>query len=226
MGINRCDAMPLDYIHTCFENGSSLQWETGSDGRIHIRLLYDYERASPNRTAGHWHFQLQAHTGAKMTLVLENFDNIWNGRHGSPISEQTNCYLSPDGRTWSALPARRTADNRLEISLRMESDTLLLARLEPYRVSDLERLLAESQPSPLIEIIPIGATAEGRPLEIVRVGQPWTRGEGLLERYGIDACILELNCDWIAGLQKAPFGADWELLGRQLREVFCAYFEP
>ena len=57
--------MPLDYINTCFENGSPVQWEAGSDGRIHIRLLYDYERASPNRAAGHWHFQLQAHTARK-----------------------------------------------------------------------------------------------------------------------------------------------------------------
>jgi hypothetical protein len=50
-------------------------------------------------------------------------------------------------------------------------------------------------------------------------------GEGLLERYGIDACILELNCDWIAGLNKVPFGKDWEWLGHQMREVFFAYFE-
>jgi hypothetical protein len=55
-------------------------------------------------------------------------------------------------------------------------------------------------------------------------GSPWTLAEGLLARYGIDACILELNCDWIAGLQKVPFGRDWELLGRQMREVFFDYF--
>jgi hypothetical protein len=377
--------MPLDYIHTCFENGSPVQWETAPDGRVHIRLLYDYERASPNRAAGHWHFQLQAHPGAELTLVLENFDNIWNGRHASPLSERTSCFLSGDGRTWRAIPARRTADNRLEIALRMEDETLFLARLEPYRVSDLERLLAEIRAYPLAEIIPIGATGEGRPLEIVRVGhpeasgrvllrarahpwepggnwlvqglirslleedeanrrylerccvyilpmadkdgvvrgrtrftvrgmdlnrswerradpelapendaleawlegmqarrlsprlaldlhndnsgklhvsrppderdphvarmrrleqllrahtwftegvqfssegQPWTFGEGLLERYGIEAAILELNCDWIAGLQKAPAGADWELLGRQMREALRAYFTP
>jgi len=53
---------------------------------------------------------------------------------------------------------------------------------------------------------------------------PSTFGEGLLERYGIDACILELNCDWIAGLKKVPFGKDWELLGDQMREVFFLYF--
>ncbi len=377
--------MSLDYIFTGFENASPLQWERASEGRIHINLLYDYERASPNRAAGHWHFQIQARPGTELTLILENFDNIWNGRMASPISERTNCFVSPDGRAWRAIPARKTADNRLEISLRMEGETLTLARLEPYRVSDLDRLLTEIRDHPLAAILPIGATAEGRPLEIVRVGrpeapgrvllrarshpwepggnwviqglirslleedaanrrylerycvyvlpmadkdgvvrgrtrftiqgmdlnrnwehpadptlapenhaletwlaglmaqglppqlaldlhndnsgrlhisrpqsesdphvrqmrrleqwlrahtwftegvqfsgagQPWTFGEGLLERYGIQACILELNCDGIAGLQKVPFGADWEQLGRKMREVFYAYFAP
>jgi hypothetical protein len=52
---------------------------------------------------------------------------------------------------------------------------------------------------------------------------PWTFGDGLLERYGIDACVLELNCDWIARLNRVPFGADWELLGRQMRNVLAHY---
>jgi hypothetical protein len=56
-------------------------------------------------------------------------------------------------------------------------------------------------------------------------GAPWTFGDGLLARYGVDACILELNCDWIAGLQKVPFGEDWKLFGRQLRSAFHVYFE-
>jgi hypothetical protein len=373
--------MPLEYIHHCFENGSPLDWEIDSDGRIHVRLLYDHERGSPNRAAGHWHFQLHARAGDALTVVLENFDNIWNGRPGSPISDRTSCFVSSDGRAWSALPAPKIDGNRLQISLRMETDTLTLARLEPYRLSDLDRLLAEIRDHPRVEISLIGHTVEGRELEIVRVGdpaapyrvllrarshpwepggnwlvqglirslleddaqrylnrysvsimpmaakdgvvrghtrfnvlgmdlnrgwehladpalapenhaleswlvgqidrglrphlaldlhndnsgrlhasrsprdsdphlanmhrfeqllvqhtwfregtkytggsEPWTVGNGLLERYGIDAGILELNCDWIEGLQKVPFGRDWELFGRQLRDVFLAYF--
>ena len=53
---------------------------------------------------------------------------------------------------------------------------------------------------------------------------PGTFGEGLFERYGIIACILELNCNWIAGLNKVPFGKDWELLGEQMGRVFFEYF--
>ncbi len=50
------------------------------------------------------------------------------------------------------------------------------------------------------------------------------KSEGLLERYGIDACILEFNCNWIAGLRQHPTGAAWEEFGRQLRPVLFEYF--
>jgi hypothetical protein len=53
---------------------------------------------------------------------------------------------------------------------------------------------------------------------------PGSFGEGLFERFGIDACVYELNYEWIAGLQKVPSGKDWELLGKELRDVFLAYF--
>ena len=53
---------------------------------------------------------------------------------------------------------------------------------------------------------------------------PGTIGEGLLERYGIDACILEFNCNWIAGLKPHPSASAWEQFGRQLRLVFFDYF--
>ncbi len=375
--------MSLHFIQTCFENASPLDWHVDEEGRVHIGLLYDHERASPNRAAGHWHFQLQATPGTDLHLALENFDNIWNGQAGSPVSERTPCFVSSDGSAWHAVPTRKTADNRLELSVRIDGPALYLARLEPYRISDLDRLLAEIRPNPLVEITPIGQTSEGRPLEIVRVGDPaasfrvllrarshpwepggnwlvqglvralleegeenrahlerycvyvlpmaekdgvargrtrfntngmdlnrnweqpadpllapenaameawleglvgnglapqlamdlhndnsgklhvsrgpglddrhvarmqlleqllrrhtwfregskvpsaggpWTIGDGLLARYGIDACILELNCDWIAGLGKVPYGRDWELFGRQLRAVLYDYF--
>ena len=53
---------------------------------------------------------------------------------------------------------------------------------------------------------------------------PGTIGEGLLERYGIHACVHELNANWIAGLEKYPSGTSWELYGTQLCEVLYALF--
>jgi len=374
----------LDFINTAFENASPLNWEVDADGTVHVYLLYDYERSSPNRAAGHWHFQVQAAKGSDLTIVLHNFDNVWNGKKGSPVSDKTVTYLSHDGRKWTAMPTEKLEGNLIRFRVHMDADSLYVARLEPYRLSDLERLLADIRGHPLVEVTPIGRTVEGRPLEIIRVGRAdaphrvlvrarahawepggnwvveglvrslladdaenrrylqsycvyvmpmankdgvargWTRfnalgkdlnrnwdrpadpqlapenraleawieglaakgkrielaidlhndeggklhvsrpavdlerhlarmrqleellrkhtwftegstgasfrnpgslGEGLLERYGIDACVLELNCNWIAGLKQPPSGEAWMKLGRDLREVFFGYFQ-
>ncbi len=375
----------LTFIHYGFENASPLQWETAEDGTVHAHLLYDYERSSPNRAAGHWHFQLQGTPGADVTLILHNFDNVYNGRPGAAVSKKSICFVSSDGRKWRVVPAEFLEGNLLRLRVHLDGPSLYLARMEPYRVSDLDRLLKAIRDHRLVEVEPIGRTVEGRPLEVVRVGDPeapcrvllrarahpweaggnwavegliralleddeasraclkrcciyvlpmankdgvargWTRfnmqgrdlnrnwdrpadpalapenhaletwirrmhqrgkplhlaidlhndeggglhisrppvedldrhvermhllerllrqhtwftegssgpghrnpgslGEGLLERYGIDACILEFNCNWIAGLKQPPTGAAWAQFGRQLRPVFSEYFD-
>jgi len=376
--------MPLDFIYTGFENASPVNWEMDDSGIVHIKLFYDHERVTSNRAAGHWYVQLQGEMGTDLVIMLENFDNVWNGKKASPISDRTNCYLSADGISWSAIPAEKTPDNRLKFQVHLDTNRLYLARLEPYTLGDLSNLMADISEHPLIDITPIGQTAEGRELEIIRVGKleapyrvlirarshawepggnwvvqglirnllhdnhqarqhldrycvyvmpmankdgvargytrfnvmgkdlnrdwdrpaderyapencalenwldgmlqagtcpnlgidlhndnsgklhlsrpenglepylhrmecfeslmfqhtwftegstgsnfrnPGTFGEGLFDRYGIIACILELNCDWIAGLNKVPFGKDWELLGEQMGRVFFEYFD-
>ena len=96
-GAARC---PLIYIDTSFENASPLYWDIDTDGVVQVFLLYDHERSSPNRAAGHWHFQVQAPKGSNLTLVLNNLENIYNGRRGSPASDGTISYVSCDGRNW------------------------------------------------------------------------------------------------------------------------------
>ncbi|HEY9486803.1 MAG TPA: M14-type cytosolic carboxypeptidase, partial [Chryseosolibacter sp.] len=371
---------PLVFINTNFENASQLDWEIDKDGVIQVSLIYDHERSSPNRANGHWHFQVEAKPGSDLTFVLKDFKNIWNGRAGIPISEKTNTLVSEDGRNWRVIKAELLNDTQLKFSLRMDGKKVYVASVEPYRISDLDKLLGEIESNPLVEITSVGNTAEGRPLEIVRVGNPdapyrvflrarahawepggnwvvqglirtfllsdalkyreryclyimpmankdgvargrtrfntlgkdlnrewdkpadkeltpekyafeswliktigegkkphlaidlhndrggnlhvnlptpnnveytgrlkrfetllfkhtWFRegyshvrnpgsfGEGMLARFGIDACVYELNYEWAKGLNKEPLGKDWELLGKQLRDVFLEYFE-
>jgi hypothetical protein len=371
----------LKYINTSFENASQVDWEVDSAGVVNVSMIYDHERSSPNRAAGHWFFQIQAEAGSDLTLILKNFDNIWNGRKAIPVSDSTNCLISEDGINWTFIPTDFITGYRLKFQVHMKSDKLYVASVEPYRLSDLEKLKTEISRNPLVEISTIGKTVEGRPLEIIRVGNtdapyriflrarahswepggnwvvqglirsllqkdgtsylkkycvyimpmankdgvahgrsrfnslgkdlnrnwdqpadsnyapenyaletwlkdmiskgkkpdlvidlhndsdgnihisrpnvnlakylenmkrfetllfkytwftegatgaefrnPGSIGEGLVERYGIDACIYELNYVWIRGLKKQPFGKDWELLGKELRDVFFNYF--
>ena len=372
---------PVEFISCYFENASPLYWEYNSDGSVSIHFPYDHERSSPNRQFTHIHFQVQAKPGSDVTLILHYFHNIWNGRLSSASAPARSLYISPDGKNWTAVPAQPLENNAHKLQLHMESGSLYVTGVEPYRLTDLNRFLAEINYNSLIEIQPIGLTVEGHLLEIIRVGNaqaphsvvlrarahPWesagnwvveglirsllepneknaeylnrycvyilpmankdgvargmTRfntmgmdlnrkwdlpadpalnpenralenwieeminkgkkpdllidlhndsngkllvshpkvnpepylsnmeklesmllkhtwftegssrsfsygsiGSGLVERYGIDACTYELNQLWIEGLKKVPFGEDWMLLGKQLRDVFYDYF--
>lgn len=370
----------IKYISTNFENASQLDWESDSLGIVHVSLIYDHERASPNRANGHWHFKIEADSGTEVTVILKNFENVWNGMKGVPVSEKTNCLISKDGKNWLVIPADFISGNRLKVKVPMNGDQMYVASVEPYRISDLDKLLLEIKENPQTEILKVGNTVEGRPLEIIRIGNPdapfsvflrarahswepggnwvvqglirtlikkdaahflkrycvyimpmankdgvsrgrtrfntngkdlnrewdlpadriltpekyafesWLQmmiskgkkpqlaidlhndqggnihinlpsatnsqyisnmkrienllykhtwftegpshvknpgsfGEGLAKRFGIDAFVYELNYEWIAGLNKAPMGKDWELLGKQLAEVFYHYFD-
>ena len=60
----------------------------------------------------------------------------------------------------------------MRLTVTMPGPELYVARVEPYRLSDLEKWLKSIEANPLVEITPIGKTVEGRGLEIVRVGRP------------------------------------------------------
>lgn len=163
---------PLTFINTNFENASQLDWEIGEDGVVQVSMIYDHERSSPNRANGHWHFQVIGEPGSDITFLLKNFENVWNGMKGVPISEKTNTLISEDGRNWRVIPADLINGNQLRFTVPMSAGSLYVASVEPYRISDLEKLLDEIRGNPLIEITPVGHTAEGRPLEIIRAGDP------------------------------------------------------
>ncbi len=162
---------PLIYINTLFDNGSPIFWRVDEDGKIHIELMYDHERNALNRANSHWHFQLFARAGSDLTLVLENFYNIWNGRVDlSDASDETVCFVSENGKDWSVAPTTFLEGQKLEVQIHMTSDSLYVARLEPYTVNDLEELKTEISSHALVKITNIGKTVEGRDLEIIRVG--------------------------------------------------------
>ena len=162
----------LEFIDTAFENASPLWYEIDSEGTIQVHLLYDHERSSPNRAAGHFHFRLQAQAGTKLTLEFKNLDNVWNGQPGSIARELKAAVISENGRDWKPAPLESLPENRIRLTVQMPGPRLFVARVEPYRLSDLDRLLTSIRNHALVEIKPIGQTVGGRTLEIVRIGNP------------------------------------------------------
>lgn len=165
-------AAAVAFVDTSFENASPLWYEFAADGSLQLHLLYDHERASPNRAAGHIHLRLVGRPGSTVTLEFRNLDNVWNGQPGSVARELKTVVISPDGREWTSKPTESLAGDRVRLTVTLPGPDLYIARLEPYRLSDLERLLESVAKDPRVEIALIGRTAGGRPLEIVRIGNP------------------------------------------------------
>ena len=163
---------PLVFIDTSIENASPVWYEFAPDETVLVHLMYDHERSSPNRAAGHIHFQLHARTGSRLTLEFKNLDNVWNGISGSVARELKAVVISEDGRTWKSIPLESLPENRVRLHIEMPGPRLYVARIEPYRLSDLDRFLVGIRPHRLVQITAIGRTVLGRELEIVRVGTP------------------------------------------------------
>ncbi|KAA6438287.1 peptidase M14 [Dyadobacter flavalbus] len=161
---------PKVFVNTGFENASPMNWEIDSAGRIIASLVYDHERFSQNRANGHWHFKVEAPAGTDVTIILQNFDNIWNNTHASQVSKHTPYVISFDNKTWESRPAELLPGNRLQIRLKMTGPNAYFAGVEPYRISDLAKFLTDIKTSKLVAVTQIGKTSEGRSLEIIRIG--------------------------------------------------------
>jgi hypothetical protein len=208
------------FIDCGFENASPVWYETGADGVVNVHLLYDHERTGGNRAAGHIHFAVEATQGSYVTLEFRNIMNVYNGKPGSVAGELKAVVTSPDGKAWTPVATRSLPDNRVQLDLKMTGPRMYVARVEPYRLSDLDRWLAGVKKNPLAEVTVIGKTAEGRDLEVVRIGDmdaanhvfvrarahPWEAGgnwvaQGLADRLLQDDAVAKAfrgrYCLWL-----------------------------
>jgi hypothetical protein len=212
----------VEFIDTGFENASPLWYDTADDGTLRVHLVYDHERASPNRAAGHIHFRLHAPTGSKFALEFFNLDNVWNGQPGSVARELKSMVLSDDARTWRSVETELPEPGRVRLTIEMPGPALYVARVEPYRISDLERFLKSIAGDSRVEITPIGKTVEGRALEIVRVGDPQAPYRVFLRGR---AHPWEPGGNWvIQGLVRRLLHDDAE--AAKFRTEYCLYVLP
>ena len=162
---------PVVYINNFIENGSTMDWEKGSDGTIYIHQNYDYQREVFNRQNNHIHFLLLAQAGADVPIVFNDYSSIYNGRMNYNTTNINYCVVSNDGKNWRHVPGELLNSNkRMKIMFHMDSDSLYIAGVEPYRVSDLHKLLFKIKNDDRIDIETIGKSVEGRDLHIIRIG--------------------------------------------------------
>jgi hypothetical protein len=233
LAANPAPNLELSYIDTSFENASPVWYERADDGTYLVHLLYDHERDSPNRAAGHINIRLVGRSGARITLEFRNLDNVWNGRPGSVAGELKTVATSPDGKTWTTIATEALADNRVRVTVTMPGHSLQVARMQPYTLAELDRLLARVRASAHASVETMGRTVQGRPLEIIRIGreEPSVHGarhpEPGIRRVFVRARAhpWEAGSSWVAqGLIERLLRDDAE--ARQWRERFVLYVMP
>jgi len=158
------------FIDCGFENASPVWYERTDEGVVDVHLVYDHERSGGNRAAGHIQFAVEAKAGSTVTLEFINLNNIYNGALGSIAGELQAVVVSEDGTTWTPVKTRALPDKRVQLELQMTGPRMSVARVHPYRLSDLDQWLTSVRTNPLAEVMVIGKTVEGRDIEIVRVG--------------------------------------------------------
>ncbi|HOT52318.1 MAG TPA: M14 family zinc carboxypeptidase, partial [Candidatus Hydrogenedentes bacterium] len=212
----------FEYIATNFENASPLWYEIGDNGAIQVHLLYDHERSSSNRAAGHFHFQVQAAPGSKLAIEFRNLNNVWNGRPSWVGKAFRKAMISEDGRSWRPVALEIAPNELARLTIEMPGPRLFVARVEPYRLSDLDRLLDEIAAHPQVHIAPIGKTFEGRTLEIVRIGDPSASHRVFLRARSHP---WESGTNWVVqGLIRRLLEDDDD--AKAFRARYCAYIMP
>ncbi len=215
-------AHPLRFIDTSMESGSPLWWEIDEAGVVQAHLTYDHERLSTNRANGHWLFRVEAEPGAKITLELGPFANVWNGKLTKPVWEAKITFVSDDGVAWRPIELEPVEPYRVRMELEMKGDSLHVARLEPYRLSELERFKSEIAGHPLVKIEALGRTVEGQPLEMLRVGQPDAPNQVLIRAR---AHPWEPGGNWVVeGLVRRLLRDDAE--AKRYLERYCLHIQP
>jgi len=215
-------SLGLDFIDTSFENASPVWYDFGRDGSVGVYLLYDHERSSPNRAAGHFHFLLLAKPGTRVLLEFKNLDNIWNGQPGSVAREMQAVVTSAEGRVWNPALTESLPQDRVRLPLEMTGPGLYVARVEPYRLSDLDHLLGDIRHKRRVKIASIGKTVEGRPLEMIRIGHPGAKHRVFVRAR---AHPWEAGSSWVVhGLINRLLLDD--KLSRECLERYCVYILP
>ena len=212
----------VDFVDISFENASPLWYEFDAAKTLQLHLIYDNERSSPNRAAGHFHLRLVGTPNADIRVELNNLDNVWNSVPSSVARELKAAVISEDGVNWTSIPMEPTPDGRVGFQVNLGGGSLYIARVEPYRISDLEKLLTKIRKHPSVKISQIGKTHEGRDLEIVQVGSDSAPNRVFLRAR---AHPWEAGGNWVLEGLIARLLQDDEAAKRCLQK-YCVYIMP
>jgi hypothetical protein len=219
-----CEKIKIKFIDYFFENASPLSWEIQGDTIIKISLMADYERKSLNRQTDHWYFKLEADQGTHVKLILSKMmADVYNGKKAINwwnFENDISCYISYDQKTWEAIKTSRLPNMELLVEFMMKGESVYIARMPPYTISDLENLKTKIINNSLVKIYNIGYTVEKRPLEIIQLGNSNAPNSIIIRAR---AHPWESGGNWVVeGLINKFISQD----SKKWQKTFCVYIMP
>jgi hypothetical protein len=184
----------------------------------------DYERESLNRQTTHWYFSVTADAGTHLKVSIskilrEVYNGVLSGEwwdKAHPIS----CYISYDNRNWEPVMTTLCEEREVIADFVMKAPKVYIARLPVYTLENLEALENRYRGAKNFSLIPVGKTLEGRPLEIIRLGDPAAAHSVVMRAR---AHPWEPGGSWIVeGLVRkflSENSSDW-------KKSFCVYIMP
>ncbi|OYD54624.1 hypothetical protein CGK74_07525 [Thauera propionica] len=183
-----------------------------------IRLRLRADNAADFRQ---WfHFRLMDAAGKPLRLVFENaaeaaYPDGW---------PDYRCVASYDRQNWFRVAATRYEDGQLIVEHTPERDSVYYAYFEPYSHERHLDLLAWAEMSPFASVRNLGATVDGRDLDVVVVGRPGParRPVWIIARQHPGETMAEWFVEGL--LERLLDGAD--AVARKVREHAVLYIVP
>ncbi|THF66201.1 carboxypeptidase family protein [Pseudothauera nasutitermitis] len=150
-------------ISHAFDAGSIEVVDAADPANIRLRLRAD--NAADFRQWFHFRVQGAAHTPLRMVFenAAESAYPDWRGYR---------CVASYDRRDWFRIDATRYENGRLVVEHTPEQDSIYYAYFEPYSHERHLDLLAWAAQHPGARVRNLGATVEGRDVDVIVVGEP------------------------------------------------------
>ncbi len=203
-------------ISSNFDSGSVEVVDASDPALIRLRLRQD--NAAP--FCQWFHFRVLGVAGKALTMVFENaadavFAEGWSGYRA---------LASYDHRNWFRVPTTSYEDGKLAIRHTPERDNIYYAYFEPYSHDRHLELIGKAELSPWAQVRDLGATVEGRDLDLIVVGRPRP------ERKPIWITARqhpgETMSEWfVEGLLERLLDAA-DPVARRVRELACLYIVP